>query len=83
MMDAVKHFDKMFQCMDHTECIKLHQEFTESGQKKVLKCWWPRYHACLESLKSDKFMGVDIKKTADRKQNYITEFFLQIELSIF
>ena len=37
VMDAVKHFDKMFQCMDHTECIKLHQEFTESGQKKVLK----------------------------------------------
>ena len=24
------------------------------------KCWWPRYHDCLESLKLGKFMGVDI-----------------------
>ena len=67
VMGAVGHFDKMLQCLDHTECTKLHTELTRNGQKAVVKCWWPRYHDCLESLKLGKFMGVEIMNEHETK----------------
>ena len=67
VMGAVGHFDKMLKCLDHSECIKLHTELARDGQKAVVKCWWPRYHDCLESLKLGKFMGVDIMNEHETK----------------
>ena len=56
VMSAVDHFDTMSLCMDHKQCVELHEE----RDQKVFKCLWPRYHECRESLKSNKFRGVDI-----------------------
>ena len=61
VMKAVGQFDKMLECMNHTECVKL-----QEADKKQ-KCLWPRYHACLEELKSSKFRRVEIKNDFEAK----------------
>ena len=66
VMNAVDHFDTMSRCLDHKQCIELY----EGGDDKVFKCLWPRYHECRESLKSDKFRGVDIKNEHEKKAYY-------------
>ena len=61
VMDAVDTFDKMLECIDHTECVKL------QGASNEKKCLWPRYHSCLEALKNSKFKGVAVKKDFEGK----------------
>ena len=63
VMSAASNFDAMLNCLDHAQCTQLH----ESGEMVALNCWWPRYHGCLKSLKSGKFMGVEIKNEHEEK----------------
>ena len=64
VMSAVNHFDLMVQCIDHKQCLELHED------GKVIKCLWPRFHECLDTLKHNKFQGVDIKSEHEKKAYY-------------
>ena len=83
VMNAVHYFDKMLQCIDHDECIKVNETVKDNNQNKVLKCFWPRYHSCLKELETGKFKGIDIKKEHESKAYFTKLAKKQSDLALF
>ena len=72
VMDAAKHFEKMANHPDHTDCIKSSrlQAGTENKNPDTVsvKCYWPRYHQDNDKLVSKgKYMGVTVSDDHDKR----------------
>ena len=63
VMERIGYFDVMLRSISHDNC----KETDPATNIQITKCHWPRYHACLESLKTDKFMGVVVKPDYESK----------------
>ena len=51
----------MLESLDHSDCLK------NENHAVFKNCQWPRYHACLEELKVNKFRGVEIANDFESK----------------
>ena len=71
VMSGVDHFADMLSTVLHDKCLDTIMELKSSGKMEEtssVKCLWPRYHGCLEELKSnDNSKGVVIKAEHETK----------------
>jgi hypothetical protein len=65
VMKNIDHFDIMLSSIRHDKCQAI---IAENEHLKNRKCLWPRYHNCLESLRTtEKFKGVVVKNDYESK----------------